>query len=382
MPASLAPPAMSSAMSAPLEDNAIEKRLEALRLANDSIPPPPPIAEPVVDKVFAPPPPVVASAPVQSPVKQQRREQGGLPPSTGIELNSMSFANLYPTLEQPRSVSVAPPPSFEETVRRNPAPTETVASSINLSSTSMNSDILRQQQEIMSRIHSEKARIQKATSSSSSSSTTTATTTTGIRGQEATTFAREEECHLVQCTGCSGWMKVIKKATLVFCPTCQVVSHVATANTKEATVMRADDASGLPALTGSLAEPGCENDEALAMALEAQWNEEEEEEVESNEVEVEAADELAGIDTGQSHPRPLTASQQAMHESLRDVGGRTVSGGEMFDCLRGSVVTAGSTIRGFFTRSVPEEVRIPAVRRNNAGESTQEYSRLDDEEEL
>jgi len=222
----------SNTLSAPLastdtsqqREEEISRRIETLRLQTNaidtSVPPPIPLA--TVSSFTAPPP----TAPVQSPTKESLY-------SAGIEMNDMNFSNLYPTLEKP-AVSL-PPPSFEETVRRNPAPAPTQARQLSPHTADANtlignSDILRQQQEIMERIQRSKTK------------TTTATVTQPrslqgqtVHGQTVTASASQGEVHLVQCTGCSGWMQVVMTATLVFCPTCQVVSKVAEANTRSNT---------------------------------------------------------------------------------------------------------------------------------------------------
>ena len=328
-------------------------------------------------RLDAPPPPPSAPMRSPSPIKQQQLQQHSAPP---INLNT----NLYPKLDlEP------PPPSFEDVVsqpRPKPPqqqqqihhqememqpmrPQQITGESVSIQELHSDASVLQQQQEILSAIEKQKQPQQQPT----------------VGGQQQTQQAvATGDVHLVQCTGCRGWMQVIKKATLVFCPTCQVVSPVSVSNTRAAqgATATATATNTIATATASASSDSTVNDQALAMALEAEWNEEE--------GEIDLTRQLPLSDIMQpNQPRPpMTSSQRALHQSVASIGGRRddTPSSNPLTCLKTSVVSAGEGFRSFFAkRDLPDEVRTTRINRNSSsypGESDSTYTPLIDHEDL
>ena len=212
----------------------------------------------------------------------------------------------------------------------------------------------------------------------------------------------EGTAHLVMCLECNGWMSVTKTATLVWCPNCEVVSPVLEdgGNTKDLEGGNVATMGKVGGGSGGVQDMA--SDEALAIAMQAEWEEED------------SADLLAQVDPPStscswlgSNIRPLsdilsgkrkpvtdaekdevrskmTASQMAMHDLQeefagedeqvgltpvntgmnRDGGssyGRKEEKDDIWECLRVPVAAASTGISGIFSGSGSDE---PVGKRN------------------
>jgi len=204
-----------------------------------------------------------------------------------------------------------------------------------------------------------------------------------LYSQEATKKAVEEgTAHLVKCLSCNGWMQVIKSATLVFCPNCQIISPVSSDNTKElggGSVSMVSSYPGAPATApySITADSSTQSDAALAAMLQAQFDEEDH------------ADASAAATTSSSsatrsimpdilrrnqpitqaqrdaHIASLTPSQRAMHgfeesearslmpvsvgTEMQNMPARETQSAGMLNCLKTGVESAGTAMRGSFS---------------------------------
>lgn len=254
------------------------------------LPPPPMEAPPPAFEEtmqFAPPPPLNSSLPPPPPLSMDATYAMPPPPPAFLappEASAPSFEDLlgnqhYHDMPTP----VPPPPEIDEDILAALDPAEREA-------------ILEEQRKILEQIEKERSndvassaaaramafdqrsgaavakvageydsvpsrtRTSKAKSSTASSSRkSTGTVAPGmvdlgsgeqvpLHGQEKTQKAIQDGTALiVQCLNCQNWMQVTKDATLMFCPTCQVVSPVladeaATSKDMEAAAQLAADA--------------------------------------------------------------------------------------------------------------------------------------------
>jgi hypothetical protein len=368
----------------------------------EAIPPPsaffaaPPLAakEADFDLIDHPPPPVfeapVISAPPITPVQTQAASPlttttTAEPPPPTFEqfLGNMSTEPIQAT-SYPSLASLPPEPVVHQALHQSSTRVEEDTSSLDMSDAA-----IAQQREIMEQIERSKngsrasAPAPASTSSSSSAPLTTQHEITPgnnvtLYSQDATKKAVEEgTAHLVKCLSCSGWMQVIKSATLVFCPNCQVISPVSAENSKELNAGSASMVSTIPGETNTASPTSTSastvDDAALAAMLQSQFDEEDAAESSSTSgtssrsimPDILRRNQPLTAEQRREHIASLTPSQRALHgfeepearrlmpvnvgTEMQNMPARETQSAGMLSCLKSGVESAGTAVRDSFS---------------------------------
>ncbi|GMI03761.1 hypothetical protein TrVE_jg5422 [Triparma verrucosa] len=333
---------------------------------------------PSFEMVQSPPPPVFSTSTALPPPPSFEQFIGAMDP---IQPASVS----YPVLD------LAPPKQQQQQQQQTYQPTYTSVESPTSSETlDMSESAIAQQREILSQIERSKSSKSSSSSSYPGAGATRQTTQTSeplvtshevtpgnhvqLYSQEATKQAvAQGEAHVVKCISCNGWMQVINSATLVFCPTCQVISPVTEDNTMPLTSQHSTMISSTPGsidVAPSTSQQTTDNDAALAAMLQAQFDEEETPSQQTTSQRRIMSDIMPGVTSSDqraarnAHIASLSPSQRALHglevegETLLPVNtgmevgeGREVSSDGMLGCLKSGVESAGMVVgdivRGF-----------------------------------
>ena len=272
-----------------------------------------------------------------------------------------------------------------------------VASTEDTSSLDMSDAAIAQQREIMEQIERSKNGVQASAPAPAPASYPNfeATQHEILPGQNVTLYSQdltkkaveEGTAHLVKCLSCNGWMQVIKSATLVFCPNCQVISPVSADNSKALGAESSSMISSIPGETNTTASAtttststsssSTQNDAALAAMLQAQFDEEDQAEVTSTSSTT-ATSSFRSImpdilrrnqplteEQRREHIASLTPSQRALHgfeepearrlmpvnvgTEVQSMPARETESAGMMSCLKSGVESAGTAMRDSFS---------------------------------
>mmetsp|Transcript_110166 Transcript_110166/g.318437 ORF Transcript_110166/g.318437 Transcript_110166/m.318437 type:complete len:554 (-) Transcript_110166:100-1761(-) len=231
---------------------------------NTLAPPPASTSQPT----YAMPPPPAASAPDFEDLMSHQHYDQPPPPAPESNLLDMPEAMSPPQPEIDEDILAALDPAEREAIleeqRKIMAQIEKEKDQNNASSAAARAMAFDQRSsaavaKVAGQYDSAPARRSTATTSSSKKSSSSAASSPGmvnlghgeqvpLHGQEQTQKAiKDGTALIVQCLNCQNWMQVTKDATLMFCPTCQVVSPVlaeeaATEKDMEAAAQLAADA--------------------------------------------------------------------------------------------------------------------------------------------